>query len=169
MFTKRIPLETRFLSFFVRGKKEDCWLWTGSPNSAGYGTIRMPGRKGKTALAHRLAFFIAHGAFDETLCVCHECDTPLCVNPNHLFLGTNAENVADRDKKGRCRAGGKPGEKCGHAKLTDDKVRAIRSDNRTHEEIADSFGVARSTITNIKLGRTWKHILRTLSLWDDSK
>lgn len=165
MFTTRIPFEERFNSFFKRGPKDVCWIWWGAPNSAGYGTIRLPGRKGKTLLAHRVAWQINRGGLTDDLCVCHKCDTPLCVNPHHLFLGTNADNVADRQAKGRCKARGNPGEGCGHAKLTDSKVNAIRLDRRTHQAIAIDYGVARATITNIKLGRTWRHLLRTLNLW----
>ncbi len=159
MFTKRIPLEIRFRSFFHQGEKDECWNWWGVPNSAGYGTIRLPGRNGKSLLAHRVAWQFSRGEPPKDLCVCHKCDNRICVNPQHLFLGTNADNVADRQRKGRCRAGGPPGEGCGHAKLTDEKVRAIRADLRTHQEIATDYGMSRSAITNLKLGRTWKHLL----------
>jgi hypothetical protein len=104
--------------------------------------------------------FLFHNAFlPDYFDVCHRCDVRLCVNPNHLFLGTHADNNKDRDEKGRCGAAGKPGEGCGHAKLRDKDVIAIRSDTRsTHEALSGLYGVARSTITNIKLRRTWKHL-----------
>ncbi len=168
MNTKRTPLRQRFDAKFTRLGKRKCWIWTGSPNSAGYGTIRMPGRGGKTVLAHRLAFEFNSGSIPNGLCVLHECDTPLCVNPSHLFLGTVLDNNKDRDRKGRCRAMGLPGEGCGHHKLKEEQVVAILKDQRTHASIASAYNVARPTVTNIKLGRTWKPtFLRTVGKWKD--
>lgn len=161
MFTKRIPLKARFDAFVERAGIKDCWQWRGTPNSSGYGTIRMPGRRGKTMQAHRVAYILEFGPIPEGLCVCHRCDNRLCVNPNHLFTGTNKENIQDRDTKGRCKAKGLPGELCGRSKLKEKQVIAILNDPRNYSQIAKSYGVARTTIMRIKLGETWA-FLRTL-------
>ena len=77
-----------------------CWVWTGPRNRHGYGRIKC---QGITVLVHRLSWEIHCGEIPEGLCVCHKCDVPNCINPTHLFLGTNADNMADRDAKGRHR------------------------------------------------------------------
>ena len=89
-------------------KSPDCWLWTGSPTSTGYGTLRIGGRAGYDRAAHRLSALIHFGAFDVNLCVLHHCDVPLCVNPTHLYLGTPADNATDRDGRLRGRHWGRP-------------------------------------------------------------
>lgn len=166
MNTKRIPIEQRFNNKVNQGQPGQCWLWGGAPNSTGYGTIRQPGRFGKTVLAHRLAYEISFGVVPEGMCVCHRCDVPLCVNPGHLFLGSNLDNIRDRDRKGRCKARGLPGEGCGHHKLKEWQVIKVLKDSRTHQTIADAYHMSRTAITNIKLGRTWKPtFLRTIGKW----
>lgn len=158
MFTKRIPIEVRFSRGFVRGNPNECWLWIAGVTSDGYGTIGAGGRTNKKTSAHRLSYELAFGPIPHGLCVCHKCDNRRCVNPSHLFLGTNADNVADRQSKGRGNGRGYPGERCGHAKLKNGDVIKIRLDQRTHEQIAKDYGVKRPTITNIKLRRTWRHL-----------
>ena len=113
-----------------------CIVWTGSTSKKGYGKlVHMQ----KDYRAHRLAYELAYGAIPDGLCVCHRCDNRACINPAHLFLGTHADNIADRDRKGRnkqCR-----GEQQGHSKLTDDAIIAILADCRTASEIANAYGV----------------------------
>ena len=84
--------------FVKKVKKEDCWVWLGYKLPAGYGQFYV---KGKTVLAHRWAYFEKNGCFDYSLFVCHKCDNPSCVNPSHLFLCTNSDNMKDCGKKGR--------------------------------------------------------------------
>ena len=86
--------------FFITHSTQptECWLWKGRPNNSGYGSTT---HNGKRIGAHRLAYRIAYGPFDESLFVLHKCDTPLCVRPDHLFLGTQSDNMADCAKKGR--------------------------------------------------------------------
>lgn len=142
----------RFWSRVV--KHGDCWLWTGAKNPRGYGHF---GRDGRTIYAHRWVYEQAHGAIPEGLYVCHTCDTPSCVNPDHLFAGTPADNIADRDRKGR----GPTGERCGLSKLTEKQVRKIlATPDVTCKELGRRYGVSHTTISRIRNGRRWKHLNR---------
>lgn len=139
-----------------------CWLWTGARKRL-YGKFGYP-----QVLAHRASWEIHRYPIPEGLCVLHKCDTPLCVNPNHLFLGTRTDNAADREAKGRGRqgshfqngnkCGSMPGEKHPEAKLTDAGVRAIRVDIRSQQAIAMDYGVAQTTISRIKLKQSWANV-----------
>lgn len=128
-----------------------CWLWMGR-TSGGYGVAPL-GARGAKKYAHRL-FYEAHvGPIGDGAVICHRCDTPSCVNPDHLFLGTVQDNNHDRMKKGRYL-----GEWNGRARLTAEQAREITSLQGlvTHKEIAAKYGVARSTISMLITGRTWK-------------
>lgn len=106
---------------------------------------------------HRYIFEQNFGLIPEGLCVCHKCDTPSCINPNHLFLGTNAENTADKVKKGRHRV--LHGEDSPNAKLTKEEVLEIKSIiGKTQKQIARLYNVSQREIGDIRIGRRWKHI-----------
>jgi len=81
--------------------ENNCWEWKAFKNAKGYGQTKIGGRSGKLILSHRLSWVINFGEIPEGLHVCHKCDNPSCVNPNHLFLGTNLDNIKDRVSKGR--------------------------------------------------------------------
>lgn len=138
-------------------KSGDCWIWTAYKTPKGYGQFRIGGRaKGRAHLSHRVAWAIANGGWP-TLCVCHSCDNPACVNPAHLFLGTHAENMVDRDRKGRVQHG------ASHylAKLTEGDIPTIRaalSAGSSKAAIAKDFGVSRATIRKVGQGKGWKHV-----------
>lgn len=130
--------------------KNGCWIWTGSINCNGYGQFsKRPDFP--SVLAHRASFAIHVGKTDNL--VCHSCDVRLCINPNHLFAGTHADNSADMIAKVR----GTQGERSSHAKLTESEVSRIRSSHKLHRELAEEFGVTRSCITQIMRGTRWKH------------
>lgn len=145
------PIE-RFLTKVKKSTDNNCHIWMGAKNSDGYGLFRS-----EFNLAHRFIYFYHNPGQDTSLCVCHICDNPSCVNIKHLFLGTHQENMNDRDEKGRC----PKGELSGAAKLTERQVIAIREDDRTTREIAKDYGVANSMISAIKRKSSWRHLNAT--------
>jgi hypothetical protein len=101
------PMEERFWEWVNKGGTNECWNWKGAPNVWGYGQIRdTNGRYGKKKLAHRISWIIHNGPIPTNILVLHTCDNPLCVNPNHLWLGTHKDNALDMCKKGRHTKGG---------------------------------------------------------------
>lgn len=136
--------------------KSGCWEWTGSLN-AGYGQFRRV--DGSIVLSHRYAYMRHHGVDNiKGYCVCHTCDNPKCVNPEHLFLGTIADNVADMHAKGRSRQGHVYGEDHNGSKLTAEKVKEIRKSKKSDSELSIIYGVSRPTIWAVRTGKTWQHV-----------
>lgn len=131
-----------------------CILWLRYCNDRGYGNVRID--QHTVRLAHRVAWHIAYGPIPAGLAVCHKCDVPNCINPQHLFLGTNADNVADKVAKGRATA--PRGSSHYRARLTEAQVAAIRADPRTHRKIANAYGVSFGAIDNIKAEKSWAHL-----------
>jgi hypothetical protein len=138
------------------GGADACWLWTRGKDKDGYGVVQPGGRKGRLQYAHRVAFFVTHGRWPQPCCL-HSCDTPACVNPTHLFEGTNRDNIRDRDRKGR----NARGERIGISKLTEAQVREIRerhASGATYKQLALDYGVNRSLIWPIVNRKIWKHV-----------
>jgi len=151
----RKTLAERFADLVVAGPS-GCLNWIGSKSRKGYGRMREGPRDSKVVAAHRIAWQLHNGTIPDGLSVLHRCDNRACVNPNHLFLGTYADNNTDRDSKGRHRP--LRGESNGMAKLTRADVMAIRADQRTSIAIAPDFGVSNSLVRLIKSGKAWTHV-----------
>lgn len=147
--------------FWARVEKTPggCWNWTAG-KSDGYGTLSVGG---KQILAHRFSWILANGEIPEVpgkyhgAVVMHKCDNRSCVNPGHLMLGSQRDNVLDMDKKGRRVVSPRHGEKHGNAKFTDDDVVAIRLSGKSDPELAAQYGVTPEAI-NYARTRGWRHI-----------
>lgn len=134
-----------------------CWLWMGSLNQAGYGSIGRPsvGEKG----AHRISYRVFNGPILDGHNVLHRCDVRCCVSPHHLYTGTQKENIAYAMRNGGWQRKNPPrGERCSFAKLTEDVVRQIYFAEGEGPEIAKKFGVHKATVYNIKKRETWRHL-----------
>ena len=131
-----------------------CWEWLGAKNRQGYGTVRLGG---KQPGMHRFFYMYYRGAIPDNLCVCHHCDNPSCVNPDHLFLGTQRENVQDMTRKGRRRD--HFGNESKRAKLSPQKVRHIRqlytTGKYTLRGLGKMFGVRNKAIWMVLHQVTW--------------
>lgn len=158
--------KARFFSK-VEIDESGCHLWKASKFYHGYGKFKIGN---STRLAHRVAFSIEHGIDFTDKLVMHSCDTPLCVNPYHLSLGTDQDNAQDRENKGR--GDQSQGEnyssrdpqwrneegKFGASKLTESDVQLIRSDTRSRREIASDFNIDHSHVRKIKNRQVWRHV-----------
>lgn len=153
--------------FFERFQNAEngCWIWTASIGDAGYGLMSI---YGMPCVASRLSYLIHKGPIPDGLFVCHKCDNPPCVNPDHLFLGTVKDNADDAIRKGRYKEmphamGGAAtrGSINGFAKLTEAKVADIlvlAKQGRSHVSLASDFGVCNSTIGRIVHRKIWTHV-----------
>ena len=128
-----------------------CWLWLKSKDTKGYGLLRVNGKQEKT---HRVSYRLFVGPIPDGLHICHRCDTPACVNPDHLFTGTNKENMEDRERKGR--GVRQFGEAHHNAKITMDIARAIRTDSRKQREIGAAYGISQHTVWQVKQNIIWR-------------
>lgn len=137
----------------------ECWLWTAARNRDGYGLINAS-RSLKTTggLAHRAAWELAHGPIPPGLYVLHSCDNPPCVRADHLFLGSQKDNMRDAARKGRRWYTGRKGTKHHMARLTDDDVRAIRASMESGVVVAARYGVGTDHVRKIRLREKWGHV-----------
>ncbi len=150
-----MTVEARFWAKVDKRGPHECWPWKAARCGNGYGGFRGGERWGR---AHRFAYQLCVGPIRPEFCVCHHCDNRLCVNPAHLFLGTQADNIHDAQIKGRMAHGARQGA----SRLTNERVREIRdaygNGNISQRALAKRYGVAQKTIGSIVLRRTWRHI-----------
>lgn len=142
------------MQFFDNVKKTNgCWEWTRGKTSAGYGAVWWGG---KTEAAHRLSYRLHRGPIPEGMYVCHSCDNPACVNPDHLWLGSLQDNHKDMMLKEREYRGSQHHT----TQITEDDVvamRNLRASGMTPTEIANIYGLKRPMVSHICTGRNWKH------------
>jgi len=157
---ERIPLADRFWGKVT--KMDGCWLWTGSTDGHGYGSIGKGGQRGPLLKAHRVSWEIHRGPVPDGMEVCHHCDNPPCTNPDHLFLGTQADNMADAARKGRTRNTPFRGEANGHAIFSEIDIRAIRQAHATGvgvKALGRLYGTSHTNIGFIVRRETWRHVV----------
>lgn len=154
----RLSVKDRILRR-VESSAGGCWEWRGCMFNSGYGALSI---LGKTRYAHRASYAAFVGPIPDGMFVCHKCDNPACVNPGHLFLGTPADNMADKAAKGRSLRG----EKSKTSKLTERQVRIIKAFLNRHKPVkgqhggpctflAGWFGVTQEAVSHINSGKTW--------------
>lgn len=137
-------------------KAEDCWIWKGAKKPTGYGNFYMAG---KYVGAHQASYEFHRGPIQAGMYVCHTCDNPSCVNPDHLFLGSPAENQRDMKAKGRASGVSKGGDFHPLAKLnhaTAKEIRALRANGAQLKEIAQQYGVSEGTVSLISSNKIWR-------------
>ncbi len=149
-------LEERFWAKVDRsGGDASCWIWQASTR-CGYGQFKVGGKRGRMAKAHRVAYEIVHGPIPDSsdtahgTCVCHACDNPLCVNPTHLFLGSQRDNIRDRTLKGRT------GSTLQRRDVVE--IKTLLAKGVSQSDIARRFDVVAGTIQCIASGKTWRHV-----------
>lgn len=155
-----MPLEQRLYSHVAINPRSGCWEWTGSKRN-GYGRLtvgsRIDGTR-RSVSAHRMSYELNFGEIPDGMEVCHKCDNPCCINPDHLFLGTRKDNADDRERKGRNIIF--TGEEQPRAKLTKKAVKNARWERAykgaSFQELANKYGVSKKTIQNAVKGVTWK-------------
>lgn len=155
------PIGLRLETKSIPEPNSGCWLWCDAPDVYGYGRLQVGG---KAVKAHRVSYEHYIGPVPQGMCVCHRCDTRSCVNPDHLFIGSNADNSADMVRKGRAATtiNPNPGESNGKAKLSEvDAVQALLmvfQRGMTRAAVARELGVTADSIAKLCSGRTWKHL-----------
>ena len=146
-------LKERLDSKWSLNKVTGCHEWVAGKFADGYGAIWDEKQNFR---AHRVSYELSVGPIPKGLLVCHRCDNPKCVNPDHLFLGTSTDNMRDMVEKGR--NFNQKGESHNQAKLTEEDVLGIRSSNEDWEELSTIYKVSVCTIRDINYRRSWKHI-----------
>jgi len=157
--SRKIPVDEEYLINHIKvNKKTNCWNWIGFKDKDGYGKIRQ-GRFEKEQRAHRISYIIFKEDFDRSLIVCHKCDNPSCINPDHLFIGTHSINHRDMQSKNRSNYA--IGERHGRSILKKEDVLTIkkmRHDNISVKKISKKFGISISYIYELLRNEKWSHL-----------
>lgn len=154
MGAKHGPLVDRLMDKVLGEPNSGCWLWMGYILPDGYGRIWGGKDIGRNLGTHQAAYTVFVGPIPPGMFVCHKCDTPACIRPDHLFLGTCQDNANDMVSKKRH----KFGSRIARTNLTEQQVSDILSDLRSYPEIAKDYGVTEDVICRIQIGRSWKHV-----------
>ncbi len=160
---ERTPLLDRFWAKVDKSAATGCWLWIGAKDGPGYGIIGAGGRHGKLLKAHRLSWELHNGSINNGLWVLHKCDTPTCVNPEHLYLGDVFDNNRDRVLRGR--SAPTDGENHPRTKLTNAAALEIYKRANSGDSIgtlATEYNVERSVIKGIKIGQSWSSVTKAI-------
>lgn len=155
-FYPRGTIEERFWAKVNKQHPNGCWLWTGYIDHNGVG--KFSGGPREMQIASRASYILHNGPIPKGLVVRHKCDNPACVNPTHLELGTQRDNIRDMIERERGNWRAPKGEERHNAILTEDQVRYIRSSDERGIDLAERFGVKPTTISAIRVGRLWKHL-----------
>jgi hypothetical protein len=150
---KYLTLKERLALYSIPEPNSGCFLWTKSCNSNGYGNLSF---KGEVRSTHRWTWEAYNGPIPEGMHVLHRCDTPPCVNPDHMFLGSHQENMADCSRKGRFPY--TPGELNPFSKLTEKEVLEIRNSQASQRKMAKHYNVNQALINRIRNRKIWTHI-----------
>jgi len=149
----------RFWKYVNKKEKNDCWEWIGTKDVYGYGIYSI---KSVLYKAHRASYYFENGHIDKNLICCHSCDNPSCVNPHHLWLGTQKQNILDRGKKNRTVTGHLYGEDNPSSKLKKEDVLWIRDNYNpkiwSTRKLAKKYNVCQTKIRQILKRQSWKHI-----------
>lgn len=150
---RTLPAVDRFHKSYIPEPNSGCWLWLGSLTGSGYARFSVNTCKMQ---ASRYSWELAFGEIPKGLLVCHKCDNRICVNPEHLFVGTQSDNLRDMVNKGRDNPRFGEGSPC--SRFTETNIITIRADQRPLDVIGRSYGVDKSYIWKIKKGWFWKHL-----------
>lgn len=145
---RELPVAEKLALWSIPEPNSGCLLWLGGYTRHGYGTLK---HKGRFRQVHQWAWELAHGPIPAGKAICHRCDVRGCINVDHLWLGTNAENTADRVLKGRSAHG----ERSGVSTISVETAKAIRDAEGGYKRIAKQFSVSRSIVRRIRLGKHW--------------
>jgi hypothetical protein len=151
MARPRIPLSEKIERNITRIPESGCWIWMSTIEKSGYGRV-CSGKK--PFYAHRVSYEQKHGPIPNGMMALHHCDVKCCVNPDHIFVGTQQDNMTDKVRKNRQAKG----INHGNAKLTEDQVREIKSSSETSIKLSAKFNYSASMIRAIKNGYIWKHL-----------
>jgi hypothetical protein len=156
------PVTERFFEKVIPVPEAGCWLWSAATNKAGYGLFSV--YRDSTRLAHRVSWGFHRGEIPQGMSVCHKCDTPCCVNPDHLFLGTAADNSADKIRKNRHNTTDRVrGADHYSARLTESQAVEIFLSSDSKRAAARKYGISSVAVMHIRHRRNWREATKNLT------